>query len=45
MNIVILNWQRPLWKEDSEVVKRSGGEEPIWIVTHTQMETTKRISV
>jgi hypothetical protein len=24
MNIVILNWQRPLWEGDQEVVKRSG---------------------
>jgi hypothetical protein len=26
-NIVILNWQRPLWEGDQEVVKRSGKNE------------------
>jgi hypothetical protein len=28
-NIVILNWQRPLWEGDPEVVKRSGRDEPM----------------
>jgi hypothetical protein len=32
VNIVILNWQRPLWEEDQEIVKRSGRDEPMWVV-------------
>jgi hypothetical protein len=38
-NIVILNWQRPLWEGDQEVVKRSGRDEPMWVVIHMYMET------
>jgi hypothetical protein len=38
VNIVILNWQRPLWEEDQEVVKRSGRDEPMWVVIHKCME-------
>jgi hypothetical protein len=44
-NIVIINWQRPLWKRDQEVVKRSGRDEPIWVVVHMCMETTQGISL
>jgi hypothetical protein len=40
VNIVILNWQRPLWEGNQEVVKRSGKEEPIWVVIHINMETS-----
>jgi hypothetical protein len=29
VNIVILNWQRPLWEGDQEVAKRSGRDEPM----------------
>jgi hypothetical protein len=32
VNIVILNWQRPLWEGDQEVVKRSGRDEPMWVI-------------
>jgi hypothetical protein len=38
MNIVTLNWQRSLWEGDSEVVKRSGRNEPVWLVIHICME-------
>jgi hypothetical protein len=37
-NKVILNWQRPLLEEDQEVVKRSGRDEPVWVVIHKCME-------
>jgi hypothetical protein len=40
MNIVILNWQRPLWEGDWEVVKRCGRDELIWIAIHICMETS-----
>jgi hypothetical protein len=40
VNIVILNWQRPLWEGDREVVKRSGRGEPIWVVIYMSMEAT-----
>jgi hypothetical protein len=38
VNKVILNWQRPLCEGDWEVVKRSGRDEPIWVVIHMCME-------
>jgi hypothetical protein len=38
VNKVISNWQRPLWGGDQEVVKRSGRDEPIWVVIHMCME-------
>jgi hypothetical protein len=41
---VILNWQRPLWEGDREVVKRSGRDEPIWVVIHMCMEAMLGIS-
>jgi hypothetical protein len=44
-NIVILNWQRPLWEGDQEVMKRSGRDEPIWVAIHLCKETTQRISL
>jgi hypothetical protein len=44
-NIVILNWQRPLWEGDQEVVKRSGRDEPMWIVIHMCMEAMLGISL
>jgi hypothetical protein len=45
MKIVILNWQRPLWEEDQEVVKRSSRNEPMWVVIHMCMEATLGISL
>jgi hypothetical protein len=45
MNIVILNWQRPLWEGDQEVVKRSGRGEPIWVVIQMCMEAMLGISL
>jgi hypothetical protein len=45
MNIVILNWQRPLCEGEQEVVKRSGGHELIWVVIHICMETTQGFSM
>jgi hypothetical protein len=38
VNIVILNWQKPLWKGDQEVVKRSGRHEPMWVAIYKYME-------
>jgi hypothetical protein len=35
---VILNWQRPLWQGDQEIVKRSGRDEPIRVIIHMCME-------
>jgi hypothetical protein len=40
VNTVILNWQRPLWEEDQEVVKSSGRKEPMWVAIHKCMEAT-----
>jgi hypothetical protein len=34
-NIIILNWQRPVWKGDQEVTKRSGRDEPVWVAIHS----------
>jgi hypothetical protein len=45
MHIVILNWQRPLWEGDQEVVKRSGRDEPVWVVIHKCMEATLGLSL
>jgi hypothetical protein len=45
VNIVILNWQRPLWEGDQEVVKRSGRDEPMWVVIHMCMEAMLGISL
>jgi hypothetical protein len=41
----MLNWQRPLWEGDQEVVKRSGGDEPMWVIIHKCMEATLGISL
>jgi hypothetical protein len=45
VNIVILNWQRPLWEEDQEVAKRSGSDEPMWVAIHKCMEAMLGISL
>jgi hypothetical protein len=45
VNKVILNWQRPLWEGDQEAVKRSGREEPVWVVIHLCMEAMLGISL
>jgi hypothetical protein len=45
VNIVILNWPRPLWEGDQEVVKRSGRDEPVWGAIHMCMEAMLGISV
>jgi hypothetical protein len=44
-NKVILNWQRPLWEGDQEVVKRSGRDEWIQVVIHMYMEAMLGISL
>jgi hypothetical protein len=41
VNILILNWQRPLWEGDQEVVKRFGRDEAMWVAIHTYMEASK----
>jgi hypothetical protein len=43
-NVIILKWQRPLWEGDKEVMKRSGRDEPIWVVIHKCTEATLGIS-
>jgi hypothetical protein len=44
VNKVILNWQRPLWEGDQEVVKRSARDEPMCVAIHMCMEPTLGIS-
>jgi hypothetical protein len=44
-NKVTLNWKRPLWESDQEVVKRSGRDEPIHIAMHMCMEAMLGISL
>jgi hypothetical protein len=41
----MLNWQRPLWKEEYEVEKRSSRDELIWIEIHMHGNNTKNLSV
>jgi hypothetical protein len=38
VNKEILNWQRPLWEGEKEVVKRSGRDKPMWVALHMCME-------
>jgi hypothetical protein len=45
VKIVILNWQRPLWEGDQEVVKRYRRDEPILVVIHMCMEAKLGICV
>jgi hypothetical protein len=45
MNIVILNWQKPLWEGNLEVMKRSGRDEPVWVAIHMCMEAMLGISL
>jgi hypothetical protein len=40
-----LKLARPLWEGDEEVVKRSGRDEPIWVVLCMCMEATLGISL
>jgi hypothetical protein len=42
---VIINWLRPLWEGDQEIVKRSDRDEPMWVVIHMYMEAMLRISL
>jgi hypothetical protein len=39
MNIVILNWLRPLWEGDYGEVKRTGRDEPVGVVIYICLET------
>jgi hypothetical protein len=45
VNKVILNWQRPPWEGDREVVKRSGSDEPMWVAIHKCVEAMLGISL
>jgi hypothetical protein len=45
VNIVILNWQRPLWEGDQEVVKRSDRGEPMCVAIHICLEPILGISL
>jgi hypothetical protein len=44
-NILTLNWQRPLYESDWEVITRSGTDESVWVAIHICMEATLRISL
>jgi hypothetical protein len=44
-NIIISNWLRTLWDSDWEVVKKSGRDEPMWVVIYMCMEATVGISL
>jgi hypothetical protein len=44
-NKIIKNWQRPLWEDDWEVVKRSDRDEPMWVAIHMCMEAMIGISL
>jgi hypothetical protein len=43
VNILILNWQRPTWEGDQEVVKRSGRDESMCAAIYKCMEATLTI--
>jgi hypothetical protein len=45
VNIVILNWQRPLWEANQEVVKGSGRDKPMWVAIHACMKAMLGISL
>jgi hypothetical protein len=45
VNIVTLDWQKPLKVGNYEVVRMSGSDEPIWVPKHICMETTQAISL
>jgi hypothetical protein len=45
VNKVILNWQRPLWEGDHEVVKSSGRDEAMWVKKHMCMKAMLGISL
>jgi hypothetical protein len=45
VNTAILNWQRSIWEGDWEVVRRSGRDEPMWVVIHMCMEAMVGISL
>jgi hypothetical protein len=45
VNIVIVNWQRPLWEGPKEVVKRSARDEPMWVAIHKCLEAMLGISL
>jgi hypothetical protein len=45
VNNIILNWQKPLWEGDQEVMKSSGRDEPMWVAIHKCMEATLGISL
>jgi hypothetical protein len=44
-NKVILSWQRPLWESDQEVVKRSGRDETIRVITYMCIEAMLGVSL
>jgi hypothetical protein len=45
VNKVILNWQRPLWEGDREVVRSSGRNEPMLVVIYMCMKAMLEISL
>jgi hypothetical protein len=44
-NIETLKWQRSIWEGDQELVKKSGRDESIWVVTYLFMEAMLGISL
>jgi hypothetical protein len=45
VNKVILNWLRPLWEGDQEIVKRCGRDESMWVSIHKCMEAMLGICI
>jgi hypothetical protein len=45
LNAETLKRQKVIWEGDQELVKRSGRDESIWIVTHLCMESMLGISL
>jgi hypothetical protein len=44
VNKTILNWQKPLWEGDQEVVKKCGKDEPIWVVINVHGNNARNFS-
>jgi hypothetical protein len=45
VNKVILNWQRPLWEGEQEVVKRSGRDEPMQVNKNVHGSNARNLSI
>jgi hypothetical protein len=45
VNNIILDWQRLLWEQDKEVMKRCDRDEPVCVAIHKCMEAMLGISL